>query len=101
MPGERVSACSCCGARIETQVPEYYIELECFRLLNQQGREIPRRGSREYHEAMDRLLPEIQEAYFRNREMYDNGHLWCPTCGSRLTHERTSETNDFGRDTRL
>ncbi len=76
--------CACCGAQITPQVPEYFVELECFRLLNERKGSVPRRGSKEYHDAMEEFLPEIQESYYRNREMYDNGHLWCPVCGSKL-----------------
>ena len=76
--------CSFCGAKIVPQVPEYYMELECFRLMSTRLETVPRRGSREYHEVMQALAPEVHEAYFQNREMYDRGHLWCSVCGGRL-----------------
>ncbi|RJP17792.1 MAG: hypothetical protein C4520_15595 [Candidatus Abyssobacteria bacterium SURF_5] len=77
--------CGCCGALVAPEVPQYFFEIECFRLLAERNREIPRRGSREYHEAMEELRPEITTSYYHNAELYRNGHLWCPVCGSRLT----------------
>ena len=76
--------CPACGSDITPDVPEYFIELECFRLIQRRGAKAPRRGSAEYHEAIEKLSPEIRETYFKNREMYDEGHLWCPKCGCRL-----------------
>lgn len=84
MPAGHTIICASCGAEIAPDVPEYFIELECFRLIRQRGEEVPRRGSRKYHEAIESLTPEIREAYFKNREMYDGRHLWCPKCGYRL-----------------
>lgn len=77
-------ACAFCGVEISPEVPEYFIELECFRLISESGGETPRRGSKDYHESIEKLSPQVREAYFQNREMYDDGHLWCPACGSRL-----------------
>ena len=88
MPTEKPSACAICGAETTADVPEYFIELECFRLMEERTGKVPRRGSKDYHEAIERLLPEIRESYFRNRRMYDGGHLWCPLCGCRLTETR-------------
>ena len=84
MAADDVFTCSSCGAEITPEVPDYFIELESFRLMNEREEKMPRRGSKDYHDMMKRLLPEIREAYFRNREMYDHGHLWCPACGNRL-----------------
>ncbi|UCD58795.1 MAG: hypothetical protein JSV16_06730 [Candidatus Hydrogenedentota bacterium] len=92
MSADHVFTCACCGSEIGAEVPEYYIELECFRLMSEREERLPRRGSREYHEAMDRLLPEIRQAYFEDREMFEQGHLWCPVCGSRLS--RRTEIGD-------
>ena len=88
MPAEKPPVCAACAAEITTDVPEYFIELECFRLLDEREEKVPRRGSKEYHEVIERLLPEIRESYFRNRRMYDEGHLWCPSCGFRLAGTR-------------
>jgi len=82
---EREIMCGSCGARVSRAVPEYFVELECFRFMADRQETIPRRGSNEYHEAMEKLLPEIREAYFNNPEMYDKGHLWCSVCGCRLS----------------
>jgi len=87
VPRDDLMKCACCGVKISPEVPDYYIELECFRMISEQG-PAPRRGSREYHDAMERLVPEIRAAYFQNRDMYDRGHLWCPNCGSRLSFEQ-------------
>ena len=84
MCSEHVITCASCGAEISCDVPEYFIELECFRIISEREEEIPRRGSKQYHEAMDKLSSDVREAYFQNREMYDQGHLWCPVCGGRL-----------------
>ena len=84
MSSEPVIVCPSCGAEVSREAPEYYVELECFRIIAEQGQDVPRRGSEEYHEAIERLLPKIREEYFKNREMYDGGHLWCPACGARL-----------------
>ena len=84
MSVNRNFTCSLCGAAISPEVPEYFIELECFRIISERGGDVPRRGSMDYHEAMEQLSPEIKEAYYRNREMFDHGHLWCPVCGGRL-----------------
>jgi hypothetical protein len=88
MSGDRIFACACCGAEIAPEVPKYFVELECLRLIREREEKVPRRGSKEYHDAMERLLPEIQQAYFGNQEMYDHGHLWCPECGRRLDRQR-------------
>jgi DNA-directed RNA polymerase subunit RPC12/RpoP len=82
---ERTYTCAHCGAEVSPEVPEYFIELECFRIIDEREGETPRRGSSEYQEAMEKLSPEIKAAYFKNPEMYDNGHLWCPMCGGRLS----------------
>lgn len=84
MDTDRVISCASCGSEISPKVPEYFIEIESFRLMNERGEQIPRRGSHEYHEMMERLAPEIHEAYFHNQELYDGNHLWCPSCGCRL-----------------
>lgn len=84
MSGDTAKVCQSCGAQITQEAPEYFIELECYRLINERRGTVPRRGSREYHDAMEKLVPEIRESYFNNRQMYDHGHLWCPVCGSRL-----------------
>ena len=83
-PPNRNFICSLCGAEVSSEVPEFFIELECFRIISECEGEIPRRGSKEYHESMERLSPGIKEAYYANREMFDHGHLWCPVCGGRL-----------------
>ncbi len=80
----REITCGSCGAEVSREIPEYFVELECFRLMADRQEKMPRRGSNEYHKAMDTLLPEIREAYFNNSEMYDKGHLWCSSCGCRL-----------------
>lgn len=80
--------CECCGTEISPQAPEFYVELECFRLISERGEYVPRRGSSEYHEAMERLRPKIGESYFRNQQMYDHGHLWCPVCGCKMTPQQ-------------
>ena len=82
---EREITCGSCGAKVSREVPEYFVELECFRLMADRQEEIPRRGSNEYHKAMEKLMPEIREAYFNNPGMYDKGHLWCSACGCRLS----------------
>jgi hypothetical protein len=69
---------------VRSEVPEYFIEIECHRLIRERENEVPRRGSKRYHEAMERLRPEASEAYFQNHALYDGGHLWCPECGARL-----------------
>ncbi len=84
MRADNIMVCNSCGVEMKPDVPEYFVELECFRIINGRGKEMPRRGSREYHEASEKLLPEIRAAYFKNRKMYDDGHLWCPACGARL-----------------
>ncbi len=76
--------CACCGALVSPEVPEYYIEIESFRLLSERGVSMARRGSREYHDAMEKVRSEVVASYFHNLELYDRGHLWCPTCGSKL-----------------
>ena len=84
MPDNRNFICSLCGAEISPDVPEFFIELECFRIIREREGDIPRRGSKDYHEAMKQLSPKIKEEYYKNREMFDHGHLWCPVCGARL-----------------
>lgn len=76
--------CAACGAEVAADVPAYYIELECFRMISERGEDVPRRGSKAYHEAIENLLPDIKKKYFESTEMYDEGHRWCPTCGARL-----------------
>lgn len=88
MTAERTIICLSCSAEITSEVPEYYIELECFRMISERGEEVPRRGSKDYHEAFERLLPEIKKKYFENSEMYEEGHRWCPKCGIRLGKEK-------------
>jgi hypothetical protein len=94
--GDSVIKCVCCGVSVAPEVPEYFIELECFRLMTELSGQIPRRGSPEYHDVMEKLRPEISASYFRNMELYDRGHLWCPMCGSRLS-PRGGEDDDFRR----
>ena len=84
MTVEDAIACQSCGVEIPSDVPEYYIELERYRIIKARGEKPPRRGSKEYHEATEGLMPEIKARYFKNKEMYDGGHLWCPGCGTRL-----------------
>lgn len=88
MTAEPTIVCASCGAEVTSQVPEYYIELECFRKIREHGKSVPRRGSKEYHEAIEKLLPEIRKKYFESSEMYDEGHRWCPKCGIRLSEEK-------------
>ncbi len=85
MSPEQKLVCALCGAEISPEVPEYFIELECFRIMSERGEQVPRRGSKDYHDAMEKLLPNIREAYYKNPQMYDHGHVWCPVCGGRLT----------------
>jgi hypothetical protein len=85
MSADRTLTCAYCGAEISPEVPEYFIELESFRLISESEGKTPRRGSREYREAMEKLTPDIREAYYKNIELYDHGHLWCPVCGGRLS----------------
>jgi len=80
--------CPSCGAEITSDVPEYYVELECFRMISERGQDTPRRGSKEYHEAIEKLLPQVRKKYFENIELYDQGHRWCPKCGMRLNEDR-------------
>jgi DNA-directed RNA polymerase subunit RPC12/RpoP len=84
MVADQTPKCASCSAQISAEVPEYYVELESFRLMSERIEKLPRRGSKEYHEAMERLMPQIHRGYFQNPEMYDTGHRWCPVCGSRL-----------------
>lgn len=90
-PIENAIVCRSCGMEVTRDVPEYYIELECFRIIKARGEEAPRRGSKEYHEAIEQIMPKIKAKYFKNKEMYDGGHLWCPACGTRL-----GENGGFG-----
>jgi hypothetical protein len=85
LPESDIPSCACCGAEIPVEVPEYYIEIQSFRLMSERIEKVPRRGSKEYHDEMEKLLPEIRQGYFQNPEMYNQGHLWCPVCGSRLS----------------
>jgi len=85
MPAELPIVCAACGTEVAPDVPEYYVELECFRIISEREDKTPRRGSKEYHEAFEKLAPEVREAYFKNREMYDEGYRWCPVCGTRLS----------------
>ena len=87
MSGGVVSICGCRGELVPADVPEYCVELECYRLLREREQKVPCRGSREYHEVMERLSAEIHRNYFQNPSMYDHGHLWCPMCGCRLGHQ--------------
>jgi hypothetical protein len=87
MGGEAVR-CVCCGELVQPEVPEYFIEIESFRLMAERNLRMPRRGSKEYHSALEKLRSEVQALYFGNRELYDQGHLWCPRCGSRLPPPR-------------
>ena len=91
MSAENDLICRSCGAEVAPDVPEYYIEIECFRLIKERGEKTPRRGSNEYQESIERFMPEIRVKYFKNKEMYDGGHLWCPACGTRL-----GENGGFG-----
>jgi hypothetical protein len=91
MTAEPTIVCASCGAEVTSEVPEYYIELECFRMIRERGEDVPRRGSDAYHEAIENLSPEIKKKYFENSEMYNEGHRWCPKCGIRL-----GENKGFG-----
>jgi hypothetical protein len=84
MPAENTTNCRACGIEVSSKVPEYYVELECFRKINKSEEQPPRRGSDEYHAAIEKLAPEVREEYFNNLQMYDDGHLWCPACGIKL-----------------
>ena len=84
MPESETVRCGCCSASVTPQVPEYYAEIESFRLMAERNESVPRRGSAKYHDAMERLRPEAQASYFQNHELYDRGHLWCPMCGNKL-----------------
>jgi hypothetical protein len=87
MEGEAVR-CACCGEAVRPEVPEYFIEIESFRLMAERNLQMPRRGSKEYHSALEKLRPEVQALYFCNQGLYNRGHLWCPKCGSRLASPR-------------
>ena len=41
MAAERTIACSACGTEVAPEVPEYYIELECFRIISERGKDAP------------------------------------------------------------
>ena len=84
MSSEHDIVCGACGTQITPEAPEYYVELECFRLISEREDRVPRRGSKEYHEAAEKFSPEVKVEYFKNRKMYSGGHLWCPECGFRL-----------------
>ena len=56
MSADRIPTCACCGAEIAPEVPRFFIELESFRLMNEHDAKVPRRGSKEYHEAMEKSL---------------------------------------------
>ncbi len=92
MSSRRSRTCPVCGAEIAGEVPGYYIEIESYRRISEFGEKIPRRGSKEYHEAMDKLRSEIEDAYYKDGEMYDNDHLWCSVCGSRMDLGSIGET---------
>ena len=89
---QREVKCACCGASVTPDVPEYFVEIESFRLMSERGQDIPRRGSQKYHHAMEHLRAEVRASYFENIELYNRGHLWCPHCGSRIPSE---DENDF------
>jgi len=92
MPSGKMTVCDCCGAQISPDVPAYFIELECYRLLSERGQPVPRRGSTEYHTAMETLSADIRHSYFQNPRMYNRGHLWCPVCGDKLNcQEETAD----------
>jgi predicted RNA-binding Zn-ribbon protein involved in translation (DUF1610 family) len=88
MTAEPTIVCASCGAEISSEVPEYYVELECFRIIRERGKDVPRRGSKKYHEVFNELLPQIKKRYLENSEMYDEGHRWCPKCGIRLCKDK-------------
>jgi ribosomal protein L32 len=92
--------CACCGVFVTPEVPEYFVEIESFRLMAERNQSVPRRGSREYHDAIDKLRAEVSASYFLNCELYEHGHRWCPRCGSRLTSEE-GEERDLRSDSSL
>ena len=73
--------CAHCGAEVLPEVPEYFIELECFRIIQAREEKIPRRGSKEYHETMERWRRQYRAtnaAYPIRRKRFLAERAFCP-----------------------